>query len=388
MTRPSLTPSVIVLAFALSACASTAAVSPTPPPANEFAGTIAEDIEGAVHMAQMQRAAGNLDGATITLGQLVLVAPNNPRVLGEYGKTLVDKGEFADALAFLQRAIELDPSEWSYLSAQGVAYAQRGEYDLAQTAFARALALHPNEPAILNNLALTHLQAGNLDEAETLLNQAAANGMAYPKIAQNLALVRQLKASGGTRVPVSSPTSEVQVPETVAEIAVPEMIEVASVAPLSPPSVVQAALPEVPVATAPQQSPPMVVSAPVRSSLTIPSSGPIYLQVGAFASEENAARVSDNLADLNPHTVPTLTGERVLHRVSVGPFANDDEARSALDVLHVRGLHDVQIMTRLPEAVSTAEAAEAVPVLKLEPELPQSPEAPESPPDLRFSEKL
>jgi Flp pilus assembly protein TadD len=214
MTRPIIVPSVIVLAFALSSCASmdmdlpfmnsapdaTAATEAGAPP-NGFMDAGPANIEAAVALARTQRGKGDFNGATATLSQLVLLAPDDPRVLGEYGKTLVDRGETEDALAFLQRAIELNPGEWSYYSAQGVAFAKTGNFGAAQMAFSRALALNPNDPIVLNNLALAFLQAGNRDQAEALLARASQTGLATSQIMQNLALVRNLRVGASPITP-------------------------------------------------------------------------------------------------------------------------------------------------------------------------------------------
>src|SRR5262245_37533163 len=69
------------------------------------------NVEEAVRFAQLQRVNGDIDGAVRTLSQLVIAAPDDPRVLGEYGKVMVMQGRSDDALAFLQRAIQLNPND-------------------------------------------------------------------------------------------------------------------------------------------------------------------------------------------------------------------------------------------------------------------------------------
>src|SRR5512146_1068285 len=71
------------------------------------------DLESAIKQAEAARKSGDLQGAAKTLAQLVLYAPDDPRVLAEYGKTLVAQGRSNDALAFLERAIQLQPSDWT-----------------------------------------------------------------------------------------------------------------------------------------------------------------------------------------------------------------------------------------------------------------------------------
>jgi Flp pilus assembly protein TadD len=157
--------------------------------------TAPTNIDGAVKQAQGQRRNGDFSAAAHTLSQLVLVAPDDARVLGEYGKTLIEMGRNDDALAFLERAVELQPRDWSLFSAQGVAYDQKGEFLAAQAAYGRALQLKPGDPTVLSNAALSHVQTGDLDGAEALLMQASPSSAEFPRIASNLALVRSLKNS-------------------------------------------------------------------------------------------------------------------------------------------------------------------------------------------------
>ena len=181
-------------------------------PAADTTAANALDLDGAVKQAQAQRKAGDLVGASKTLSQLVLAAPDDPRVLGEYGKTLVAQGRSDDALAFLECAIELQPSDWSLYSAQGVAFDQHGEYRQAQAAYDRALQMKPGEPTVLSNSALSHMQSGDLDGAERLLLQAAQGGGDFPRISSNLALVQSLKATRQAANPPAKTVAQVPAP--------------------------------------------------------------------------------------------------------------------------------------------------------------------------------
>lgn len=159
-----------------------------------LAGKLPTDLDGEIRRAQLLRASGDFAGATHALAQLMLAAPDDPRVVGEYGKVLAQQGRTDDALAFLTRAIELQPGNWTFYSALGVAYDQNSDRAKAADAYKRALALKPDEPAVLNNYAMSRMLAGDLDTAGQLLHQAAVHGGDYPKIASNLEMIDEMRA--------------------------------------------------------------------------------------------------------------------------------------------------------------------------------------------------
>lgn len=165
--------------------------------------TLAMDIETGVRQAQAQREAHRYDDAIHTLSQLMLVASDDPRVVGEYGKTLAEKGRAQDAVQFLTRATQLQPTDWSFYSALGVAYDQVGDQSSARMAYEHALKLNPTEPSILNNYALSRMLANDPDTARQLIARAeAAGGSSDAKIARNIELVNQLApAAQPTPVP-------------------------------------------------------------------------------------------------------------------------------------------------------------------------------------------
>ncbi len=153
------------------------------------ASPMAPDLDGSLRQAQAMRLGGDVAGATRIMSQLMLVYPDDARVVGEYGKLLVQEKASNDAVAFLHRAIELQPNDWSVYSALGVAYDQKNDPANARLAYDRALALKPGEPAVLNNYAMSRMLAGDAAGARTLLMQAQASGSTDPHIASNLALL-------------------------------------------------------------------------------------------------------------------------------------------------------------------------------------------------------
>lgn len=166
-------------------------------------------IEEQLQKAQGLRAQGRLGEATHILAQMVLAAPDDPRVVGEYGKTLVQQGRSDDAVAFLKRATELRPADWTLYSALGVAYDQMDDRKHAKIAYERALALHPGDMAVLNNYAVSRMLAGDLETAQRLLLQAQAADSTNAKVQGNLQRLAQMKASRSAATQAKSATAVV-----------------------------------------------------------------------------------------------------------------------------------------------------------------------------------
>lgn len=160
-----------------------------PRPGTSSSTPFAADVTSAVQQAQLLRLKGDFEGATRILSETMLAAPDDPRVVGEYGKLLAQEGHNSDAVQFLRRAIQLQPNDWTLYSALGVAYDRSNDHDNARLAYERALALKPGEAAVLNNYAMSRLLVGDNVAARTLLMQAQAAGSTDPKIKANLALL-------------------------------------------------------------------------------------------------------------------------------------------------------------------------------------------------------
>ncbi len=178
------------------------------------------DLNTALVKAQLSRKTGDFVEASKILSQLVLFAPDDSRVMGEYGKTLAAQGKSDDALAFLDRAIQIRPDDWTFYSAAGVAFDQKGQYPQAQASYARALALKPGEPSVLNNAALSYMQSGDLDTAEQMIRQAAATSPDKSRIEYTIAMVERAKASRPQRSsPAQAPVTSAPAPQAPAVIA-------------------------------------------------------------------------------------------------------------------------------------------------------------------------
>ena len=229
---------ILLLATALSACSMLSTpdlkdvtVNPKAPiPKN-----VAADLDGNLRQAQLLRLAGKHDEAIQILSQLMLVAADDGRVVGEYGKALAQKGRSQDATQFLHRAVELSPNEWSYYSALGVAYDQIGDQENARAAYERALSLKPGDATVLNNYALSRMLAKDPEGARQMIAMAQSTGKpGDEKIARNVELINKMapppapaKLAKKTEAPqtvakaVAKPAPPIPVVDTVASKPAP-----------------------------------------------------------------------------------------------------------------------------------------------------------------------
>jgi Flp pilus assembly protein TadD len=243
----------LLLGTSLTACSTFGDIGGSTPPATKVAkgttskASMAADMNTQIHEAQNLRVTGDYQGATRILGQLMLVTPDDPRIVGEYGKTLVQAGRAKEGLDFLKRAVQLTPGDWSIYSAMGVGYDQTGDYTNARSAYNQALAIKPGNPGVLNNFALSRMQAGDAAGARQLMAQAQATGANDPKIAQNVALLASYAP---------------------AQAAVP--VKKTATASTKPMPVTAHALPNVPANTVMQQVPHDSKAGPVREATSAP----------------------------------------------------------------------------------------------------------------------
>jgi Flp pilus assembly protein TadD len=249
--------------------------------------TPAADLDSGVRQAQLLRLAGQYDGAIHILSQLMLVASDDARVVGEYGKTLAEMGRAQDAVQFLGRTVQLQPQDWSAYSALGVAYDQLGDQVSARLAYEHALKLRPEEPSVLNNYALSRMLAKDPEGARQLIGRArAAGGAADPKIARNIAMVDQLAPA-------------------------PQEPAKAEAAPVKKIAVAAAPLPEVkPAPAAPQPAPAATANA-VTVTPRVPTSMPRSLQPQQAQTpvQAPAASVAAQPASASPAAKPQSAGQ-------------------------------------------------------------------------------
>lgn len=248
-------------------------------------------IDEALRTAQAARSAGDSETAARVLADALPQAPNDPRLLGEYGKALVGTGHYDDALEYLHRALKLTPDDWKLLVAEGVAYDEKGDYRRAQTAYAGALKLKPGDPAILSDSAISHVRAGDPDGAKELLALAAQHGASAAAVARIQGMIPSGKAP------------------RVAAVAAAGLAGNAD-----------------PPAVRPQCH--------------------FYILAGAFAVAANAEKAAASLKNFKAHLGQIRRNGKTLYAVTLGPFSTRAEAEDARRHVKVLGGIDAQVLAR------------------------------------------
>lgn len=151
------------------------------------------DVPTAIGFSKQLRSENQFDDAIGVMLQASANSPNDPRVLAELGKILIERGAPNEGLALLDQAADTLTTDWTIMSARGVALDQLGRHDEAQQAFEKALTYSPDNPVVLTNLGLSLATEGRLDEAENMLRKANAQPKAPDTVALNLALILGLK---------------------------------------------------------------------------------------------------------------------------------------------------------------------------------------------------
>lgn len=99
--------------------------------------------------------------------------PGSPEVQEGYAELAIGAGNIDEAIAYLQRAAELDPASAHYFARIGEVEMARGDTEAARTWFIRSLAIDPAYPLALSPM-FTLLAAGmDLAGGEALLRRAA-----------------------------------------------------------------------------------------------------------------------------------------------------------------------------------------------------------------------
>ena len=184
-------------------------------------------VRARVHLAVVQRAQKDLQGALDTLAPAISVDPPNAEVLFETGRTLAAAGKDEDALQqfeaavkadektpgvqlemamalqrlgrqqeavpWFQQAIRREPKDSMALTNLGLALTLTGKGKDALEYFKRALAENPKDPVIYKDLGVCHIQLSAFDEAIEDFKKALVLEPDDPQVHYDLGLAYKFK---------------------------------------------------------------------------------------------------------------------------------------------------------------------------------------------------
>ena len=108
------------------------------------------------------------DQAEDAFKKILATEPQNSNTLNYLGYMLADRGvRLEEALAYIKKAVELEPANGAYLDSLGWAYFKLGKYDTAEANLMRASQRQDSDPTINEHLADLYQKTGRLKLAAT-----------------------------------------------------------------------------------------------------------------------------------------------------------------------------------------------------------------------------
>jgi tetratricopeptide (TPR) repeat protein len=105
----------------------------------------------------------HFDAAEEQFRKVLALDPNNSMTLNYLGYMLADRGvKLSDALAMLQKAVQLDPQNYAYLDSLGWAYFKLGQYPLAEENLRKASERVSTDPTVHDHLGELYEKTGRL----------------------------------------------------------------------------------------------------------------------------------------------------------------------------------------------------------------------------------
>ena len=129
----------------------------------------------------------DLQQAESELRRALELNPGNHQALIHTSWMLGEAGRVEDAVAYTERAIELDPYAAVAHNALGQIYYLARDYDRSIAAYEKALELDPNDPSAYYYLALPREQKGNFDKSIELHRKAVDLSAGAPLFQSGLA---------------------------------------------------------------------------------------------------------------------------------------------------------------------------------------------------------
>ncbi|MBV8684177.1 MAG: tetratricopeptide repeat protein [Caulobacteraceae bacterium] len=109
---------------------------------------------------------GRWSDAERDLQRALLMRPDDPELLNFLGYSWIDRGEkLTQALAMVQKAVDLDPQSGAMIDSLGWGYYRLGDYRKAVEKLEAAVALEPGDPDVNNHLGDAYWRVGRKLEA-------------------------------------------------------------------------------------------------------------------------------------------------------------------------------------------------------------------------------
>ncbi|MGI8555371.1 MAG: tetratricopeptide repeat protein [Pyrinomonadaceae bacterium] len=124
-------------------------------------------------LAAAQQTAGNYQSAEITLRSLLKKTPGNPVALNNLGYFLLERNEkLNEALSLIKRALNIDPTNSSYLDSLGWAYFKLGKLDEAELYLTEAVRGNAVSAVVFEHLGDVYQKQGKFDLAKSIWQKA------------------------------------------------------------------------------------------------------------------------------------------------------------------------------------------------------------------------
>ena len=140
-----------------------------------------------ITLAQIQRDAGNLDAAIVSLRRAHALAPHDAQTTALLGAYLTARGAAAEAVALLAPAAGGELPDLQVLVALGLAQARAGRSAEAVATLERARVAHPSNVMLLVNLGTVRLMANERAEARRAFEAAVARNPGLARAHSSLA---------------------------------------------------------------------------------------------------------------------------------------------------------------------------------------------------------
>ena len=176
VTRPSPAAPTPLAATALPTPAPVVAqAKPAAPVVATVVAPISAEVQGQFQRALQAQRAGRLDEAERQWRALAQSQPELGGVHANLGLVHAQAGRHAEAVAALERAVLLSPTQPRFFNELGIAYRGNGQFEKAREAYERALTLDAHYAAALLNLGILHdLYLGNGAKALELYDRYLA----------------------------------------------------------------------------------------------------------------------------------------------------------------------------------------------------------------------